>query len=378
METPLVLVLAPDPFGTGGIERVTRSLLEALAELYGGERVGLLPLRRRATRKSEVRLLHAGTLRESSSGRVPAWAQAMYTVRALRAARRRRHRQLAIVAGHPSLAPVAHVAARISGARFAVWCHGKEAWGRLSVPVRGSLRAADCVFTHAAFTARQVERNAGLPANSVRVINPCLPSGLGDVAPDHKGDQRVITVARLSPADSYKGVDSLLLAWPAIASRAPDAELVVIGDGADRGRLESIARVLDAPNVRFLGRVPDEKLREIYSSATAFALPSRHAVSPRPYGEGFGLVFLEAGAAGLPVVAGRGGGVDEVVEHGVNGLLIDPENRTELVDAVVALLEDTDLSRALGEAGRRRAAERFGYPRFRDDIQSLIASILGS
>ncbi len=101
--------------------------------------------------------------------------------------------------------------------------------------------------------------------------------------------------------------------------------------------------------VRFLGRVPDDELARIYSQADVFAMTSidhRHSV------EGFGLVYLEAAAHGLPVVAHAVGGVPEAVIDGVTGLLVPPADRGALGAAFSRLITDADLRRRLGAAGR--------------------------
>src|SRR5207249_10983994 len=113
--------------------------------------------------------------------------------------------------------------------------------------------------------------------------------------------------------------------------RVRDAELVIVGDGPDRQRLERTASLLRLDGrVRFAGRVSDEELASLYAGATVFALPGRARLGPHPEGEGFGLVFIEAGAAGLPVVAGRAGGTTEAVVDGETGLLVDPEDPDDI------------------------------------------------
>ena len=92
-------------------------------------------------------------------------------------------------------------------------------------------------------------------------------------------------------------------------------------------------------------------------------------------GEGFGLVFLEAAAAGLPVVAGNGGAIPEVVRDGETGLLVNPEAPDEVGAAIVRLLQNPDLAQRMGEAARRRALEEFSYDRFRQRLGELIEQV---
>ncbi len=100
------------------------------------------------------------------------------------------------------------------------------------------------------------------------------------------------------PEHRYKGVDLLLRAWPKVRAEV-DAELLVVGDGPDLSYLRGVAREEGVEDsVRFTGRVSDEELAAAYGSATVFALPARFRLSPTPEGEGFGLVYAEAGATG--------------------------------------------------------------------------------
>jgi phosphatidylinositol alpha-1,6-mannosyltransferase len=280
------------------------------------------------------------------------------------------------VVAHPHLSPVGWLAQMVSGAPYAVWCHGIEVWGPLDRATRFGLRKADRVFAPSAFTARQVERYAGLTYGSVVVLPHCVPSGFrpgGGGAADARVEYRVLTVARLAPDHAYKGVDTLIEVWPRVRQAVPTATLVVVGDGPDRGRLER--RVEErgiAEAVTFTGGLSDERLKDTYATASLFAMPARHRTGSDAEGEGFGLVYVEAGAYGVPVVAGRGGGADEAVQHGVNGLVVDPTDREAIASAIVQVLTDTELARRLGEGGRRLAETRFSYERFKAGVVSLI------
>jgi phosphatidylinositol alpha-1,6-mannosyltransferase len=171
-------------------------------------------------------------------------------------------------------------------------------------------------------------------------------------------------------------VDILLEAWPTVIAALPDATLTVVGDGADRIRLERRAGELGvAARITFAGRLSDDRLAREYATANLFALPGRHRTGTKAQGEGFGLVFVEAGAAGLPVVAGAGGGADDAVEHDVSGLLVDPHDIGAVAGAIVRVLTDSELARRLGEGGRRLAETRFAYEAFRNGVVELVEGL---
>lgn len=178
----------------------------------------------------------------------------------------------------------------------------------------------------------------------------------------------ILTVARLSPRKGQLQVIRALQALP--AALRDSIEYWLVGshskENYDRA-LATAAAAADYP-VKFLGDVADEKLDGIYRQADIFAMtsmPHRHSV------EGFGLVYLEAGAHGLPVVAHDIGGVPEAVDHGKTGLLVAPHDTASLTGAFARLISDPALRQRLGAAGRTRAIRHswrdsalalFGHP----------------
>ena len=172
----------------------------------------------------------------------------------------------------------------------------------------------------------------------------------------------LITVARLL---RRKGVDVTLEALARLRVEFPDLAYVVVGDGPELPRLREIARSLQVEDaVRFVGRVPHEATPEHYAAADIFIHPNRQTGEGDV--EGFGIVFLEAGACGLPVVGGNSGGTPDAIRHGVTGYLVDGTSPAAVARAIEPLLRDVDLRRRMGQAGREwsrqftweRAAER--------------------
>ena len=376
--TPRVLVLAPHAWGTGGIERATRTLLGAFADLYGPERVGLLSVWGGSARL-RCRVLWAGP-RARGAEPVPASVKMRFAAAAAMAARGWR-RRLVIVACHPHLAPVAQACARVSGAPFLVWCHGEEAWRPQRRFVGRALRAADAVVAPSHFTASVVQQTAGIDGRRLIVLPHALPGEVPlsvGIRPKPQSQPRVLAVARLLPEHAYKGIDTLLTVWPKVQESVPQAELQIVGDGPGRPRLEADARRLGLDgHVQFSGALDDGALAHAYGEAAVFALPVRTTVGTQAGGEGFGLVYLEAAAAGLPVVAGNGGAIPEVVRDGETGLLVDPRGPDEVARAIVRLLRDPELARRMGEAAQRRALEEFSFERFRRRLGELVAQVRG-
>jgi phosphatidylinositol alpha-1,6-mannosyltransferase len=160
----------------------------------------------------------------------------------------------------------------------------------------------------------------------------------------------VLCLSRLVPR---KGQDTLIRALPLIRARVPDAVLLIVGDGPDRKRLARLvaARGLTEA-VRFTGAVPAARLPGCYAAADVFAMPCRTRRAGLDV-EGLGIVYLEASACGLPVVAGDSGGAPDAVRPGETGYVVSGRDVAGTADRVAALLADRALASRMGEAGRR-------------------------
>ena len=147
----------------------------------------------------------------------------------------------------------------------------------------------------------------------------------------------LLTVTRLHP---YKGVDRMLESLPEISRSVPGVKYLVVGVGPDLPRLQELtARLGLQAQVCFLGRLAFPEIVELYNLADLFVLLSREEP---PDVEGFGLVFLEAAACGLPSVGGRSGGIPEAVDEGRSGWLVDPSNTHEIAATITDLLKSPE------------------------------------
>jgi len=165
----------------------------------------------------------------------------------------------------------------------------------------------------------------------------------------------VLGVSRLVPR---KGFDVLI---DAVARLDQPVHLALAGSGRDRARLARRAGKAGlGDRFHLLGRVPDEDLAAVYGAADVFAMCCRERWGGLE-AEGFGIVFLEAAACGLPAVAGRSGGAGEAVEDGVTGFVVDPLDAGAVAGALTRLLEDPALRASMGIAARTRAETSFAY-----------------
>ena len=307
--------------------------------------------------------------------------KAAFAWNALRAAGRRGERKGLVFAAHVNLAPVAAlVKARRRGMRMMVMTHGVEVWKPLSELRRWALGQADLVLAPSRDTAEQVATKQGISKEKVRQmawgLDPILEAreagGEGNHLPKGFPEGRVVlTVGQWRESERYKGVDTLIEALPQLIEKAPDAWLVAVGGGDDRGRLEELARKSGVgERVRFLDGLTQEELRSCYARCEVFALPSK--------GEGFGLVFLEAMAAGKPVVGGAHGGTPDVVEDEVTGMLVPHGDVERLGGALERLLGDAELRVAMGRRGRERVEQIYRFEHFSTRLAEILGSLCAS
>lgn len=167
------------------------------------------------------------------------------------------------------------------------------------------------------------------------------------------GRKILLTFSRL---DERKGQDQVIRALPAILDQYPETVYVIAGSGSFENRLRQLVVDLElSENVVFTGLVSEAEVAAHYRLADIFVMPNR--TLPNGDTEGFGIVFLEAGACGVPVVGGNAGGVPSAIDHDVTGLLVDGTSVAEIAAALIKLLGDGNLRAAMGATGRNKALE---------------------
>ena len=251
--------------------------------------------------------------------------------------------------------------------RSAIFVHGTELAAAQAGSRAEALRSAWRVLTNSRHTAARVEAAHPELAARIRPVPLCIDPErveLWERAPRGPAPAReaaALIVGRMWSEERGKGHDALLEAWGEVGRRCPGAELWVVGEGDDAARLRDKAHGAGVgERVRFLGRVSDAELGDLYRRASVYAMPSRQ--------EGFGLSYAEAMWHGTPCIASSQDAAGEVIRDGESGLLVPYADPAALAAALVRLLGDPDLRARMGEAGRRRARERFGFARFREDL----------
>jgi phosphatidylinositol alpha-1,6-mannosyltransferase len=226
--------------------------------------------------------------------------------------------------------------------------------------MRTVLRHASAVTSISRYTAGRMAQ-LGLWNGPVTLLYPAAETARFDGAGGEAVRARhglgsapvLLTVARLL---RRKGHDRVLEALTSIRRRVPGVRYLIVGAGREEARLRELATrygVRDA--VVFAGAVPHGEVPAYFAASDVFVHPNRELESGDV--EGFGIVFLEAGACRLPVIGGNSGGAPDAIRDGVTGFLVDPNSPAEIAERAIALLEDRSLRARMGEAGREWAAQ---------------------
>ncbi len=241
--------------------------------------------------------------------------------------------------------------------------------------LRWALNSSQAVFALGAYGRHQLEL-LGVTRPPIEMAPPGIdpePFLQTNQAAQPAEGFTLLTVARLI---RRKGQDMVIRTLPRLSETIPGIRYVVVGSGPDEQALRSLAADLGvAERVQFLGTIPDEQLPAAYQACDLFVMLSRPSDDEQEL-EGFGIVFLEAGAAGKPVLGGRTGGVAGAVREGVTGYLIDPLDSDELTRRVEEFASQPALGKQMGEAGRGLVFEKFTAAIFSQKIYTVLEQVI--
>jgi phosphatidylinositol alpha-1,6-mannosyltransferase len=292
-----------------------------------------------------------------------------------------RHRPQRVFCGHIHLAPLVWLICKPLGIPYTVLTYGKEVWQPLPALPRTALQHADRIWTISRYSGDQSCNANQLDSNKIQFL-PCAVDG-DRFLPGSKSQKLLetyrladsmvlVTVARLWSGDIYKGVDVTLRALPAIAQAIPNVKYLVIGRGDDQPRLAKLAAELGvADRVVFAGFVPTADLANHYRLADAYIMPSQ---------EGFGIVYLEAMACGVPVLSGDADGSADPLMDGRLGWRVPHRDPEAVAHACIEILQNKQaLAQGLphdrrcdGVWLRQEAIEHFGKGALKQQLANLL------
>ena len=259
------------------------------------------------------------------------------------------------------------------GIPYGVILHGAEVTIPGRVPIARTLIAnvlqhAKLVVTAGDYSTKEATRAAkqnlpicvippGVDVDRFRPLDEQTRSTVRERFKFRDDDEVILTLSRLVPR---KGMDVLISAASELVKTRPRVHLLIAGTGRDLHRLKALAQSTNAP-VTFLGFVPDDEVSELYGMADIFGMICRVRWGGLEQ-EGFGIVFLEAAACGVPQIAGRSGGSDEAVLEGETGFVVDsPTDSNAVKQALEKLLADSETRKEMGKNSRTRAEKEFSY-----------------
>ncbi len=235
--------------------------------------------------------------------------------------------------------------------------HGIEVWEKAMPHHLKSCRQAPFLLANSAFTREKAHRLHG-GFDRARVCWLATEEDEAPPTPTPQRPPRILVVGRMQKTRD-KGHSALIAAMPGVLARVPEARLIIAGTGDACDQFKNQAMISGAAAaIDFRGFVPDSEIGRLWEESSVFAMPS--------FGEGFGLVYIEAMRHALPVVASPLDAAPEFVAHGETGFCVDPRNVPALADALVTLLQNPDRARAMGAAGQRVWTRDFRYSAFRD------------
>jgi glycosyltransferase involved in cell wall biosynthesis len=277
----------------------------------------------------------------------------------------------ALLVGHINLLPFALLYRLINPrGHIILFAHGIEVWGD---PAYRAVRwwepavlrhVVDRVAVVSGYSRGLMARVFGLGEHRFALFPNAVDLAPAPARPS-QGRPTILAVTRLGTGERAKNVDALIRALPRVLRDVPEARLTVIGDGSLRNELRALAQGLGvAGRLDLPGAVDRGTLDRAYAGAAAFALPSSK--------EGFGIVYLEAWASGLPVVGSTFGAAGELIDDGVDGYTVDPADVPALARALIALLRDPQCALRMGAAGRAKVERRYSADAFVANLGALL------
>lgn len=285
-------------------------------------------------------------------------------------------------------APLALMAPRLRKAgikKIIALTHGHEVWWAKIFPFNLAMRRIGNSVDHLTylgeFTRQAISRSQSQKSiDSMVKIAPGIDTSHFSPQADaiHRrtelgleGKKIIVSVGRLV---HRKGQDKLIEAFPTIVREIPNAHLLIVGEGPYRADLEKLVERLSLKeNVTFVGRIFYDDLPSYLSASDVFVMPSRS----RFFGlevEGLGIVYLEASACAIPVVAGISGGAPDAVQEGITGLCVDGTNAAQIAEAVIHICSDSKRAAKMGLAGRNWVIEQWRWEIWSKEFNTLLLS----
>jgi phosphatidylinositol alpha-1,6-mannosyltransferase len=273
---------------------------------------------------------------------------------------------------------------RLTGIPYLTCAYGIECWGKLSLPEEHALKRSQRILSISHWTKKLLV-DRGYREEQIAIIHPRMPTSLEKLAPPAakpgaRRPFRLLTVSRLDAREAYKGQDHVIEALSRIRMTEPKLEIhyTILGKGTDEARLRELVRHHDLESVvEFRPPFADrEELAAAYRACDVYVMPSRFGRWGGRYrGEGFGIVYVEAAAFGVPSIAYACGGAMDIIHDGIDGYLITPDDIGELARRIAALAKDPRRITELGQAAYASAMKAFTRAAIRREIETALSGL---
>lgn len=354
----------------GGIQVYSAFLLEALQslELSSDYHVFLKHDTRLSSGLSDTQFHFTGTW--NLSLRTPAFATQIISSGLWQ-------RPNLVISTHLNFTVAAYWLKRLAGIPYWTVVHGVEAWN-IQPSVQTALSQAERILAVSSYTRDRLLQEQNLDPAKISLLPNTFNAKQFKIAPkpaylleryNLRSEQPVIlTVARLSEFEQYKGYDKIIEAMPQICQAIPNVHYLIVGKGNDRFRIEQMIAQFNLQDcVTLAGFVPDPMLGDHYNLCDVFAMPSKL--------EGFGIVYLEALASGKPTIGGNRDGAIDALCHGKLGALVNPDNVGDIAQTIIQILQRTYFNPLIyqPEALRQKVIEIYGFERFKQTLAQIFA-----
>lgn len=277
------------------------------------------------------------------------------------------------------LGTVALIIKKLTGLNYFVSCHGMDILlaqknKRKKWLTNLIIKNSQQIIANSQFTKKEIIK-LGVEEGKIIIVYPC-PNITDNQQLNNqqliekynlKDKKILLTVGRLV---ERKGQDQVIRSLSEVIKSFPKLIYFIVGSGSYQGELKKLAKELNLEDkIIFAGRVNDDELANYYQIADIFIMPSRQIAGDV---EGFGIVYLEAALFGLPVIAGRSGGVGKAVLDGQTGILVNPEKIKEIAQVIIKLLADEDLAKKMGQTGKERVEKEFQWPKQAEKLKELL------
>jgi len=280
------------------------------------------------------------------------------------------------ISTHLNFTVAAYYLKKLTNIPYWTIAHGVDAWNIDNPQLQRSLQNADLILAVSGYTRDRLLTEQNLDPDRVVILPNTFDSDRFQIAPKSAHllqkynltptQPVILTVARLAEVERYKGYDRVLAALPSIRQAIPDVRYIIIGQGDDRSRIESLIQQFKLQDcVTLAGFIPDAELCDYYNLCDVFAMPSKR--------EGFGIVYLEALACGKPTLGGNQDGAVDALCQGELGALVNPDDVDEITQTLIQILQGNYPNQLMYQpkALRQKVIDTYGFEKFKQTLSSL-------